>query len=94
MEFLKDLNPNTLVVVGILVILREIFAFVGKIAKSRSPNCQATGMNSAMEKVAEHIEAQTDLIKNLTYEVKSINEAVFNVRRGMEKIESEVRRIQ
>lgn len=80
MEFLKDLDPSTLLVVGLVLILREIFAFLAK--KDRpirvvpevpiEMQFELKAMLKTLEKVGDHIEAQTDLVKGFVHEMHAM----------------------
>ncbi len=89
MDFLQQLNPQTIAVIGVLLILREVFGFL-KLKQTRdtlTDNNQQSmkTMTDCLEKVSEHISAQTELIKGFAFE---INE----VRKDLDKLNAEVAR--
>lgn len=98
MEFLKDLNPSALIVVGMIWAIREFLGFIKSMQqkaeareKAKKNSISATmelelkAMTRILEKVAEHIEVQTDLMKGVVFEMKS-------TRNDLEYFKDEFRR--
>lgn len=94
-EFLKGLSPETLAVVGVLMILREVFAFV----KTRQIDSTAekvqlhdTQLVKTLTKINENIEAQTDLIRGFVGEMKELRRDMDGLRRDVDSLVIDVKR--
>lgn len=105
MEFLKDLKPEALLVVLAILLVREFLGVLRKqlekkpqVVNHSSPVMEAEMklMTKTLETVARHIESQTDLVKGLTFEIKSMREeharSTTELRRDLDELSSEVRR--
>jgi hypothetical protein len=84
MDALKNLNPETLVVLGVLWILREIFGFVTKMNRV---NRFDSAFVETMNRISEHIDAQTTIVKDLAYEIRSLTKDVARISADFEKIQ-------
>ena len=95
MEFLKDLPPSAIIAIVIFWALREFFGFIKALwDKKQEASTSATTvvqMSPAMEaelramarvldKISDHIEVNTDLVKALTFEVKETRADVDRIR--------------
>jgi len=63
--------------VFILWVLREVFGFVTKMLKARNGGADTTRV---LERVSTHIEAQTDLVKDMTRELKTLRHHVMDMK--------------
>lgn len=82
MHLLDNLSDQSIVVMGILWILREVFGFVGKALKLRNGNSRQESVR-AMERVSNHISAQTALIQEMTHHLKTINDHLSDLKGDM-----------
>lgn len=93
-ELLKSLDPNTLVVIGVLLILREVFAFLRAFAEKKNSNSLISAtevelkrFGEIMDRVSENLEAQTkatqvlaDSVKELFFELKMVSKDVAELK--------------
>jgi len=100
MEFLKDLPPEAIAIVVALLIVREFVALLKRrpqVVNHSSPLMEAEmkTMTRTLETIARHIESQTDLVKGLTFEIKSMREEhdrfAVEFRRELDEISQEMR---
>lgn len=79
---LKALPPESIMVVGLLWILREVFAFVSKMflnMKKKNDYDAEKDIASALQKVSINMEHQVELIRAMLSELKTIREKVYEV---------------
>jgi len=76
---LAKIPPEAVALVLVLWILREVFGFATKVLKQRNGE-RSYNTVDALERVSDHIEAQTDLVKDMTRELTSVREAVVDLK--------------
>lgn len=75
---LNNLGPAPLLILGVIWILREVFGFLRK-SKSSIVSVNEMDLKALMdtlERVGDNIEAQTKLVVELTYEMRSVRDEV------------------
>lgn len=90
MDTLKGLNPEVIVVLGTLWILREVFGFLTKLNKRQEPSAETKLVVDAIAKISQHIEAQTMIIRELVYDLKSLQKDMDRLGIEFERIRSKV----
>ena len=110
MEFLKDLKPEALIVVVVILLVREFLAFIKQLVLKKvggnatlvqaSPAMQVElkMMTRVLETVANHIESLTELVKGMTFEIRAMrsdfDRSTQEFRRELDQIAEEIRRPQ
>lgn len=96
MELLKDLNPQTIAVIGAVWLLREVFGFikgfikqVTELRKGSDPDVSA--ILQAMQAIEENIKEQTDLTREFVSEFKLMKATMERVVKDVDDLKDEVR---
>ena len=106
MEFLKDLKPEALIVVVVILLVREFLAFIKQLVLKKvggnatlvqaSPAMQVElkMMTRVLETVANHIESLTELVKGMTFEIRAMrsdfDRSTQEFRRELDQIAEEM----
>lgn len=67
---LTKLTPNSVLIMGVVWTLREVFGFLHKLYIAQRGDAEKKEMVTALSKVSHHIEGQTELIKEYTFQIK------------------------
>lgn len=98
MEMLKDLNPQTVGIVGAVWLLREVFGFakgfvkdVQDLRRSGADPIVQSELLESLKRVGDHISEQTELIRGFVFELKTLQGSVARVEKDVDDLRSEVR---
>jgi hypothetical protein len=83
LEGLNALNPQTLAIVGVLWILREVFGFV---KNHRTEQTEAQVILGALNRVADHIAAQTELIQGFVSTMRIMEIQIGRIEDQIDKV--------
>ena len=91
MEFLKGVPHEWIAVVGVIIILREVFAFLR--ARQVKEN-QGTDVElvHALERISINLETNTDLLKGFVSEMKGMRRDMDGLAKEVDDLRLELRR--
>lgn len=96
------IRPEVLAIVGVMWILREVFGFLRK-TKSldrhekivkivRVEDADFRALGETLQKVGENFEAQTKLLTELTYEMRSVREQMHRFETDLNGLKNDMHR--
>jgi len=84
MNYFENIPPGALASIVALWIIREVFGFVTKMVSKRNGN--GDPHIKAIEMVCTHIQAQTDLVKDMTRELSTLRHHVIDLKDDIRQI--------
>lgn len=91
MQFFKDIPQEWIAIAGVIIILREIFAFL-RAREIKKVQETDTELVHALERISANLETNTDLLKGFVSEMKGLRRDVDGLSKEMDDLRHEIRR--
>lgn len=95
MEWLNNISPQAIGIVAVIIILREVFAFI----KTRKIEDTAdrvmihdAALIDTLKRINTNIEALTDLMREICGQMKDLRRDVDGMRRDVDDLSDDIKR--